>query len=569
MSKILQFDAYIVNKTNHTQVLLDMGKYYVGVPVDTGLRNASIASPVAEGDYNVFAGLVDNLASFGGDIACLESQATLINNISQYVPYVSGNYVSIASGNLSDMALKLVNSRGQYALKPLTAVANAFELYNADGTYLRGSSGYVLPLSSNGFSINSTALSWVGIWVQGFDQDDRFSPDYDIYYMTFRADTRAFTRSTLNASYKNDARVIAFLNNAAEYTIDTDDPYDGAGDSTTGGGGGTFDYDSNVPGGADDFTPPGINAVDAGFITLFNPTNYELKQLADYLWSNSFDIGTMFKKLFNDPMDIFLGLSIVPVAVPDGALRSVGIGLIDTGVTMHVAASQWVKVPCGQPVNSKGQTTVVPNFSGSYLDYDPYTQIEIYLPFIGVRSLKADEVVGRSLKVTYWVDILSGACVAWIDVNGVPLYTYMGQCATNIPISGGDWTNIINGVLSVVGGAVGGAVKGGVGGAIAGGVAATSAVAITDGKISVERSGTISSSAGLLAPQKPYLVISAPRLCKPEKQNTFEGYPLYVTKVLNKCKGFTQVEKIHLKDIYGLDEELTEIVSLLKEGVII
>lgn len=339
-----------------------------------------------------------------------------------------------------------------------------------------------------------------------------------------------------------------------------DDPYSGAGDSVVGGGGGDFNYTSDPPGGFNDFSPPSISATDAGFITLYNPTIQELNALASYLWSSSFDLNT-FKKLFNDPMDLFLGLSILPVAIPDGGRQSVGIGLIDTGVTMTVAGSQWVAVNCG--------SVTVNGFSGSYLDYDPYTNIEIYLPYIGVRSLKADEVVGHTLSVNYWVDILSGACVAWLDIDGHLMYTFMGQCATSIPVASGDWTNIINGVLSVIGGAVGGAVKGGVGGAIAGGVSSASAVAVTEGKISVERSGTISSAGGLLSYQKPFLIFSAPRLCKPANQNVYEGYPAYVTMQIGNLSGFTQIELVHITGIYGTDSELDEIKELLLSGVII
>lgn len=338
------------------------------------------------------------------------------------------------------------------------------------------------------------------------------------------------------------------------------DPYFGGGDSGPGGGGGTFDYDGLPPGGADDFTTPDISAVDAGFITLYNPTTAELNQLASYLWSSSFDLNT-FKKLFNDPMDLFLGLSIVPVAIPDGGRQNVGIGLIDTGIAMTVASDQWVSVSCG--------SVFMTLLTGSYLDFDPYTQVEIYLPYIGVRTLKADDVMGKTLTVTYWVDILSGACVAWLDVDGSVMYQFMGQCATSIPVVSGDWTNLINGILGVVGGAVGGAVKGGVGGAIAGGVAAASSVAVNDGKISVERSGAISSAGGMIAHQKPYLIISSPRICKPKAQNTFEGYPAYYTSKINDLSGYTEIETMHLSGIFGLDDELSEIKSLLLGGVIL
>lgn len=350
------------------------------------------------------------------------------------------------------------------------------------------------------------------------------------------------------------------IDDISDVIVISKDPYQEAGDSEPGGGDGTFDYSGNPPGGFDDFQLPTLSAVDTGFVTLYNPTISELQALSNYLWSNNFDLNT-FKKLVNDPMDLFLGLSIVPVAVPDGGRSEVGIGLIGTEIYMTKAASQYVKFPCG--------SVAIPRFTGSYLDYDPYTTIEIYLPYIGVRTLKADEVVGSTLAVSYAVDILSGACVAWIDVDGHLTYTYMGQCATSIPIVSGDWTNLINGIISIVGSTVGGAVKGGIGGAIAGGVAASASVAVSDGKISVDRAGSISSAGGLLAHPKPFIIMSAPWLHKPAAQNTFEGYPAYITYQLGDASGYTEVEKINLQGVKATEEELTEIKGLLLSGVIL
>lgn len=341
---------------------------------------------------------------------------------------------------------------------------------------------------------------------------------------------------------------------------DPEDPYAGAGDSGPGGGGGDFDYTGDPPAGWDPTNPPGISVLDTGFVTLYNPTVQQLKNLAGYLWSSAFDLDT-FKRIFNDPMDSFIGLSIIPVPVPDGGSRDVGIGSVLSGVQMTLAGAQYIPVDCG--------TKYIKNFSGSYLDYDPYTKVEIFLPYIGTRTLKADEVIGHNLHVGYWVDILSGACTAWLDVDGVPMYQFMGQCATSVPMASGDWTNLINGIIGAVGAVASGAAAGGVGGAIAGGVAAASAVAVNDGKIQVERSGAVTSAAGLMGLQVPTLYISSPWLHKPEDQNTFEGYPAYFTATLGNMAGFTTVENIRLQGIPATDPELQEIETLLKGGVIL
>lgn len=343
-------------------------------------------------------------------------------------------------------------------------------------------------------------------------------------------------------------------------TVEPFDPFDDATDVPIGGGGGTFDYSGNPPGDDTGYTFPTISAADAGFITIYNPTTAELKQLASYLWSNGFNLDSL-KKLFNNPMDLFLSLAVLPVPIPDGGRAEVGIGLIHTGVIMTRASSQWVSLVCG--------SVTIPKLTGSYLDYDPYTSVQIYLPFVGVKTLRADEVVGRTLRVAYKIDILSGACVAWISVDNHVIYSFMGQCSMPVPMNSSDSSGIFAGLASIVAGAAVGAAKGGGAGAIAGGLAAASSVAVADGKIDVTRSGTIASTGGFLAHKKPFLIINAPRLRATPNQQKYEGFPSYWTYKLANLTGFTIVEQINLSNVHATEDELSEIKQLLMSGVIL
>lgn len=332
------------------------------------------------------------------------------------------------------------------------------------------------------------------------------------------------------------------------------DPYAPGGSSGTGGGTGNFD------GTGDDIAIPGLptlSAVDTGLITLFNPSISQLKSLSDYLWSG-FDLNT-FKKIFANPMDCILGLSIVPVSVPNGELKEVSVGNIPTGVSMTVAASQYVIVDCG--------TLNVNEFWGAYLDYDPYTKAEIYLPYIGTHPISVDDIMGKSVHVVYHIDILSGACTAFVKCGGSVLYEFIGQCSSSIPVTGNDWTNVINGVLSVSA-AIGTMVA--TGGATAPMAAsAIASSAVNSMKSNVEKSGSMSGTGGMLAVQTPYLILTRPRQAMPARQNEFMGYPSFITSKLGSLSGYTVVEEIHLENISGTEQELSEIENLLKTGVIL
>ena len=339
------------------------------------------------------------------------------------------------------------------------------------------------------------------------------------------------------------------------------DPYGNGGNTNTGGGGGTFGGGNTIFGGSSDSIDvpplPTASASSAGFITLFNPSLGQLNNLANYMWSDLFSLDT-FKKIFADPMDCILGLSIVPVKPASAGTSNVKIGNVSTDVAMNKTSSQYVAVDCG--------TIDVKEYWGAYLDYAPYTQCEIYLPYVGTKQISVDDVMNKAVHVVYHVDILSGACNAYVKCGNSVLYTFVGQCSSSIPISGNDWTNVLNGAISVAG-KIGLAMATGGATALMSGLGAASSI-ISSSKPTVERSGAMSSTGGLLGIQKPYLILTRPKQALPENQNKYTGYPSFITMSLSECSGYTEIDSVHLENMSCTDEEAQEIENLLKSGVI-
>lgn len=353
----------------------------------------------------------------------------------------------------------------------------------------------------------------------------------------------------------------------------TNDPFEPGGVAGGGGGGGNFDITSDS---VDIPQLPSISASDAGFITLFNPTLAELRSLASYMWTGLFDVNN-FRKIFADPMDCILGLSIVPVQVPSGSAQVVKVGNISTGVNMTTAASQYVEVDCG--------SITVNEYWGAYLDYEPFTKTEIYLPYIGTHAICTDDIMGKTVTIKYHVDILSGACTAYIKAGNNVLYEFIGQCSSSIPVTGNDWTNVINGVITIAASigsmvATGGAAAPSTAGAAARAAthkqlnaihetATIASTAVNSLKPTVEKSGAMGGTGGMLAVQKPYIILTRPRQALPQSQNYFTGYPSFITEMLGSLSGFTVVESMHLSGIPGTNEEVVEIENLLMLGVIL
>lgn len=380
-------------------------------------------------------------------------------------------------------------------------------------------------------------------------------------YDTKKASCRIFINDIWSSNSINFLNSV-FLSGWKPFIPDTD-PYI-KGDKTGGGsgtgsgtGGGTGDFngtteDVNIP------DLPTLSAVDTGLISLFNPSSAQLKTLANYLWGDVFDLST-WKKIFADPMDAILGLSIVPVNVPSSGSASLTIGNISTGITLPKVSSQYVTVDCG--------TINVNEYWGAYLDYSPYTQAEIYLPFIGIHPMTIDDIMGKPVHVVYHIDVLSGACCAYIKCGGSVLYSFVGQCSCSIPITSNDWTNVINGTISIAASIGTMVATGGASAPMA--IPGMAATATNSLKPTVEKSGAMGGMGGMLGVQNPYIILTRPRQAIPAYQNTFTGYPSFITKTLSECSGYTEVESIHLENVPATDVELQEINDLLKSGVII
>ena len=344
-----------------------------------------------------------------------------------------------------------------------------------------------------------------------------------------------------------------------------DDPYIITDPSGFGGGGGSGDDPDAI-----EKMPipdlPTLSAVDTGLVTLYTATNAQLQSLGGYLWSSLWDIETNFKKLFSDPMNCLVGLSIVPVTPSAGGAVNVKFGNITTNIALNVLASQYVEVDCG--------SVAIKEYIGSFLDYSPYVNISIYLPYVGYRELSPDDVMNDTIHVVYHVDVLSGGCCAMIETSKKGLlYSFNGSCITNVPITAINYSGAIQNAVSAVGAGLT-TVAG-----IATGTAPLTAVGATqmlqsasntamNSKPTIQRSGAMGGAAGLMSCQKPFLVITGPRMSVPDKLNKFVGLTTNVTMKLSQVKGFTQVEHVHLSGIAATEDEKDELMTLLRQGVI-
>lgn len=342
---------------------------------------------------------------------------------------------------------------------------------------------------------------------------------------------------------------------------DNEDPYTTGGHSTHGGGGRSFD-DSSDPVSLP--VPSGDPVLNSGFLTMYQVNTNKLNDLASFMWNTSlFDVET-WQKIMANPFDAIISLNCIPANPTVLSDRAIKIGNVVTSVSAPVVADQFVRIQCG--------TLDVEEYSGSYLDYSPYTKIEIYLPYIGFRELNTDEIMDKTLTLVYNIDVVSGACVANIMVDNTVLYQFEGNCAMQIPVTGRDPAKTLSSIIGVVtsaGSLAGGAILGTLNPQSAVKAVTATAESVIGGKRNIQRSGNISGSAGFMGGQTPYLIITRPRQALPEEQNLYMGYPSFITSLLGDLSGMTIVADCHLENIPCTDGELQEIERLLKEGVLL
>lgn len=377
----------------------------------------------------------------------------------------------------------------------------------------------------------------------------------------------------------------------------TDEPYGGDDYDESSGGDGEHDDTSDT---IAQSAIPVAAATRTGMCTAYVPTWGEIKDVASALLDPN-----IFQILAQNVVklsDVVIGLSVFPCAISatdTGTVKANVLGIeIGTGVVCHIADDQYVEFDCG--------SLTISEYWGNCLDYNPYTRISIFLPFCGMYELDTDEVMGKTLNVSYRVDIFSGACLATIKIDGSVFYQYSGQCSSQVPLSSVSFDSFLGSMLDIgiatatgVGavGAAGAAVsqaKGEFGIARKKGVISASknvvesvdnynkvkeqsGNAIADAAVGAvvgskgfyQHAGAMSGSPGFLGVRYPYIIIKRPEQIIPRMYGKYHGFPANTSAVLGDLVGYTEVNDIRLNIPEATVDEIIECEQLLKGGVVI
>ena len=388
--------------------------------------------------------------------------------------------------------------------------------------------------------------------------------------------------------------------------LDGDNPYAEAGYTGLGGGdpdNQNWDDESDT---VTDDPLPTIGAVSSGMISLFSPTDIQIQNLADLLFSyNFFD---WLQKNLQNLEELIVSFAMVPFAVSTGSSPSVtflgfDISQFTHPVNLRKCTAQYYEFPMGSIAFDGSDGRI--HTTDSVFDYSPFSTLGIYLPFIGFQELDIDEVRGTILSLKYKIDVLSGTCVAIITVTDTQgsrdIYQFSGNCLTQLPLGSTDLSGIVQGSISIATAAASAGSSAAVASAgealsaekqaagklseagadlqnkqrgamvsnSAGNLAGATANGMMGMKPNYKHSGSIGASGSMLAVKQPYIFLKTPREAVPERYENYCGLPSNITTKLSACKGYTVVEDIRLNGLVATSPEVEEIYQLLKSGVII
>ena len=263
-------------------------------------------------------------------------------------------------------------------------------------------------------------------------------------------------------------------------------------------------------------------------------------------------------------------------------------------------------------------------------DFEPYTKISIYLPYVGTFPLDAKKYYGKTVKIRYFIDLRTGACTACLLANNVLLDYFDGIIGTEMPITLTDYSSYAQSQLNIImrnagigiasEGTVGNVAAQGMGMALnynenaqaiqeaalmspatsslaaqtagsygtqaiaaaaVGGTALVGAVAVgTVAKTSFDlmRNGTAgytktrpasSSMINQYLPQYPYLRTEIMEIDESPYLNELYGRPSNASGRIGEFSGFLQVEDVMLICPIATDNERQEIIDLLRTGIYI
>lgn len=282
----------------------------------------------------------------------------------------------------------------------------------------------------------------------------------------------------------------------------------------------------------------------------FHMTKERLIQLGQFLWGSS--IFDEFSLINNNPIENIISCKAIPYAI-SGTTQEITLGNVKTGVNGEKISQNFSK-------QTIGSVTIAEHYK-NFLDYAPYTNVIIYLPYIGFKELDASLVMGKTLRIEYTLDVITGGCLAQIYVGKIRLYEFTGNIGVDISITASNRAQVESAYINAGVGVVSSAMSGNMTGAV------NSIIGAATSQYHYSGTGNPSPSCVASTNRTCYVVIDRPQYQPLNAFNHTRGRMCCLSKTIGSLKGYTVCDgNIDISGISATDEEKDEIVNILSTG---
>ena len=222
-----------------------------------------------------------------------------------------------------------------------------------------------------------------------------------------------------------------------------------------------------------------------------------------------------------------------------------------------------------------GEVDITPKFN-NFLDFNPYTKIELYLPFCEILTLDANVWMNEHLKIYLSIDFNTGQCTYYLYKEKNQVETLMmsvnGQCGFEIPLGATNRNEMAKQMLSIGLSNVGGLVESYMTNnplKLLETINNASLQAFNNIQLRIQKGARVGGTQALMNPFEPYLIITTPKAQQIDYAHE-KGRPLMKTMRLGDLVGFTRVTECHLDGFsIATSSELNELTNLLNDGIIL
>jgi len=325
-------------------------------------------------------------------------------------------------------------------------------------------------------------------------------------------------------------------------------------DGTEGSNGYTKDddkgYEDNKDKDDDDDNTHVLSSGIGVLTSTFHMTKERLVQLGQFLWGSS--IFDEFSLINNNPIENIISCKAIPYAI-SGTTQEITLGNVKTGVNGEKISQNFSKQTIG--------SVAIAEHYKNFLDYAPYTNVIIYLPYIGFKELDASLVMGKTLRIEYTLDVITGGCLAQIYVGKIRLYEFTGNIGVDISITASNRAQVESAYINAGVGVVSSAMSGNVTGAV------NSIIGAATSQYHYSGTGNPSPSCVASTNRTCYVVIDRPQYQPLKAFNHTRGRMCCLSKTIGNLKGYTVCDgNIDISGISATDEEKDEIVNILSTG---